>query len=93
MAPPGWTTEDERTFLFLQLPEYIQRAAAGKLGLFWGSVFEAFLHKFPERAKLGLPSATETGDAAQLTTEQRTVLENAIKKRKKVSLAFIFVVS
>ncbi|KAJ7227795.1 hypothetical protein C8J57DRAFT_1252323 [Mycena rebaudengoi] len=83
MAPPGWTTEDERTFLFLQLPEYIQRAAAGKLGLFWGSVFEAFLHKFPERAKLGLPSATETGDAAQLMTEQRTVLENAIKKRKK----------
>ncbi|KAJ7276907.1 hypothetical protein C8J57DRAFT_1714102 [Mycena rebaudengoi] len=83
MAPAGWATEAEKTFLFLQLPDYIQRAAAGKLALFWGSVFEGFLQKFPERAKLGLPSATETGDAAQLTPEQRTVLENAIKARKR----------
>ncbi|KAJ7262602.1 hypothetical protein C8J57DRAFT_1719457 [Mycena rebaudengoi] len=83
MAPAGWATEAEKTFLFLQLPDYIQRAAAGKRALFWGSVFEGFLQKFPERAKLGLPSATETGDAAQLTPEQRTVLENAIKARKR----------
>ncbi|KAJ7199505.1 hypothetical protein C8J57DRAFT_1633101 [Mycena rebaudengoi] len=83
MAPAGWASEAEKTFLFLQLPDYIQRAAAGKVGLFWGSVHEGFFQKFPERAKLGLPSATETGDAAQLTSEQRTMLENAIKARKK----------
>ncbi|KAJ7276579.1 hypothetical protein C8J57DRAFT_1466085 [Mycena rebaudengoi] len=55
--------------------------AAGKLPLFWGSVHEGFFQQFPERAKLGLPSATD--DGAQLMPEQRTILENAIKARKK----------
>ncbi|KAJ7292250.1 hypothetical protein C8J57DRAFT_1212651, partial [Mycena rebaudengoi] len=37
MAPSGWATEAEKSFLFLQLPDYIMRVAAGKVHLFWGS--------------------------------------------------------
>ncbi|KAJ7260164.1 hypothetical protein C8J57DRAFT_1471795 [Mycena rebaudengoi] len=83
MAPSGWATEAEKSFLFLQLPDYIKRVAAGKVHLFWGSVLEGFLQKFPEHAKLGLLSAMETGKDAELTPQQRVLLDEAIKARRK----------
>ncbi|KAJ7279183.1 hypothetical protein C8J57DRAFT_1713064 [Mycena rebaudengoi] len=83
MAPSGWATDTEKAFLFLQLPDYVKRVAAGKLHLFWGSVVEGFLQKFPERAKLGLPNATEIGKDTGLTPEQRVRLDLAITARRK----------
>ncbi|KAJ7202959.1 hypothetical protein C8J57DRAFT_1259988 [Mycena rebaudengoi] len=78
MAPTPWATSTEAAFLHLQMPDYIQQQAEGKLHLFWGPMFE-------ERAKLQLPSAEamDSIPARALTPEERSKLATAIEMRKK----------
>ncbi|KAJ7203721.1 hypothetical protein C8J57DRAFT_1259584 [Mycena rebaudengoi] len=85
MAPTPWATSTEAAFLHLQMPDYIQWQAEGKLHLFWGPMFEGFLWRFPEHVKLQLPSAEATDGipARALTPEERSKLAAAIKTRKK----------
>ncbi|KAJ6503658.1 hypothetical protein C8R45DRAFT_1091437 [Mycena sanguinolenta] len=84
MAPPPWTTPEQREFLTAQLPLFIQRQAEGKLHLFWPPVFEAWFKKYPEHTKLKLPLPTDK-DGRELTSEELAILGAAIKaKRSKI---------
>ncbi|KAJ7260642.1 hypothetical protein C8J57DRAFT_1232890 [Mycena rebaudengoi] len=82
MAPTGWTTGAQLTWLKSKLTNYMEMQAQGKLHKFWPSVFEAWFHDFPEHAHLNFPLPNALGDAPALTSAQMDALGAAIKKRK-----------
>ncbi|KAJ7202454.1 hypothetical protein C8J57DRAFT_1260271 [Mycena rebaudengoi] len=81
MAPTGWTTGAQLTWLKSKLTNYMEMQAQGKLHKFWPSVFEAWFHDFPEHAsELSAPERARR--RAALTSAQMDALGAAIKKRK-----------
>ncbi|KAJ7116916.1 hypothetical protein C8R44DRAFT_879447 [Mycena epipterygia] len=82
MAPKPWATDQERSWLLLQMADYVLRRAQGKLHLFWGQMQEGWFHTFPEHDKLGFPRPSDES-AAPLTAEQLAALGAAIVKRKE----------
>jgi hypothetical protein len=85
MAPPRWTTANQRAYLELQMSDYIRRQAQKKLHLFWPPMEEGWFHLFPEQAALGLPLPNATPPVRQLTEAETKALGEAIDKRKSVS--------
>ncbi|KAJ6448654.1 hypothetical protein C8R45DRAFT_947870 [Mycena sanguinolenta] len=61
MAPPSWTTPEQKAMLTSWLPKFIERQAEGKLHLFWPPVMEAC------KSKIGCgttPRGSGTGTVA-----------------------------
>ncbi|KAJ6458297.1 hypothetical protein C8R45DRAFT_1221666 [Mycena sanguinolenta] len=81
MAPPPWTTPEQREFLTAQLPLFIQRQAEGKLHLFWPPLMEAWFQKYPEHTLLNLPLPADK-DGRELTPDELARLGAAIKARR-----------
>ncbi|KAJ6451805.1 hypothetical protein C8R45DRAFT_1223757 [Mycena sanguinolenta] len=88
MAPPPWTTPEQREFLTAQLPLFIQRQAEGKLHLFWPPLMEAWFQKYPEHTLLNLPLPADK-DGRELTPDELARLGAAIKARRSVSFQHI----
>ncbi|KAJ6517579.1 hypothetical protein DFH09DRAFT_1332378 [Mycena vulgaris] len=82
MAPKRWTTSPQLAYLTLQLPDFIRRQAQKKQHLFWGAMEEGWFSRFPERAVLGLPGASDSA-APPLTAEESESLGQALSRRKK----------
>ncbi|KAJ6547986.1 hypothetical protein DFH09DRAFT_1367118 [Mycena vulgaris] len=82
MAPKRWTTNYQLAYLNLQLPDFIRRQAQKKQHLFWGAMQEGWFSRFPERAALGLPLASDPA-APPLTAEESERLGTALVERKK----------
>ncbi|KAJ6518384.1 hypothetical protein DFH09DRAFT_1428186 [Mycena vulgaris] len=82
MAPKRWTTNSQLAYLSLQLPDFIRRQAQKKQHLFWGAMQEGWFSRFPERAALGLPLASDPA-APPLTAEESERLGAALVERKK----------
>ncbi|KAJ7096923.1 hypothetical protein C8R44DRAFT_889516 [Mycena epipterygia] len=81
MAPHTWHNVDHRAFFAIHMPEFILRRGQAKLYKFWGPMYEAWFHTFPEQGFLGW--ALPGPDAPSLTAEEHTVLGAAIVARKK----------
>ncbi|KAJ6448079.1 hypothetical protein C8R45DRAFT_948206 [Mycena sanguinolenta] len=84
MAPPSWTTPEQKAMLTSWLPKFIERQAEGKLHLFWPPVMEAWFKEYPEHTKLNLPLPTDP-DARPLSDDELATLGAAIKARRSVS--------
>ncbi|KAJ7215146.1 hypothetical protein C8J57DRAFT_1538274 [Mycena rebaudengoi] len=82
MAPTGWTTGAQLTWLKSKLTNYMEMQAQGKPHKFWPSVFEAWFHDFPEHTHLNFPLPNALGNAPALTSAQMDARGAAIKKRK-----------
>ncbi|KAJ6450301.1 hypothetical protein C8R45DRAFT_1128120 [Mycena sanguinolenta] len=81
MAPPSWTTPEQKAMLTSWLPKFIERQAEGKLHLFWPPVMEAWFKEYPEHTKLNLPLPTDP-DARPLSDDELATLGAAIKARR-----------
>ncbi|KAJ7439019.1 hypothetical protein B0H11DRAFT_2254140 [Mycena galericulata] len=87
MAPKTWHDATQRAFFETQMPDFIRRRGEGKLYKFWGPMFAAWFHLFPEQAALGYP-VPGTPRAPKLTEEQLAILGNAMVARKKLENYF-----
>ncbi|KAJ7792842.1 hypothetical protein B0H14DRAFT_2623461 [Mycena olivaceomarginata] len=84
MAPPSWTTPEQRTWLHSWMLSFIQKQAEGKLNKFWPAMMEAWFKEFPEHEALGLTLPSDP-NAAPLTDAELVLLGAAIKaKRSKI---------
>ncbi|KAJ7467362.1 hypothetical protein B0H11DRAFT_2239343 [Mycena galericulata] len=87
MAPKTWHDATQRAFFETQMPDFIRRRGEGKLYKFWGPMFAAWFHLFPEQAVLGYP-VPGTPKAPKLTEDQLAILGNAMVARKKLENYF-----
>ncbi|KAJ7761381.1 hypothetical protein B0H16DRAFT_1719547 [Mycena metata] len=81
MAPRSWATTEQIVWLQTWMPEFIRRQAEHKLHLFWPAMLEAWVHKWPEHAALGLPLPSDA-TARALTADELATVGSAIKERK-----------
>ncbi|KAJ7768985.1 hypothetical protein B0H16DRAFT_1716183 [Mycena metata] len=81
MAPKSWATSEQAAWLHTWMPEVIRRQAEHKLHLFWPSMLEAWVRKWPEHAALGLPLPSDPA-ARALTANELATVGAAIKERK-----------
>jgi hypothetical protein len=59
MAPPSWTTPDQKAWLLDRMSGFMQLQAEGKLHIFWPIVMEGWFKSFPEHIRLNLPLPTD----------------------------------
>ncbi|KAJ7159048.1 hypothetical protein C8R43DRAFT_1124685 [Mycena crocata] len=84
MAPRTWHGEEHQAFFLEYIPKFNQRQAQQKLYKFWGPMFEAWFHLFPEEKFLDWPVAGPGETAIPLSNEQIEILGKAISKRKQM---------
>lgn len=84
MAPPSWTTPEQKIWLLGQMAEFMQLQAEGKLHLFWPRIMEAWFKTYPEHTLLKLPLPTDK-DKRPLTPDELALLGVAIKARRGLS--------
>ncbi|KAJ7139955.1 hypothetical protein C8R43DRAFT_955042 [Mycena crocata] len=77
MPPNYWATVEQRAWLQSKIPEFIQRQAENKLGLFWPTMQEEWFRRWPEQAA---PNPDEP--VVPLTAQQLLALGAAILVRK-----------
>ena len=80
MAPVSWTTDEQKEWLTLQLPEYQKCSDAGSFSKFWPSLYEEFHERWPEEKVLW-----PTNTPSVLTDIQKKELGWALHKHQKVS--------
>lgn len=80
MAPPPWTTAEQREFLEPRLEAFCVARSTGSATRFRYELYHQWFQAYPEREVL-FP-----GLEGELTTEQTSALSKAIVQRKKVNL-------
>lgn len=78
MAPKGWTTDDQASFLENWIPTYIEYQSRGDLNGFWPILHEAWFKKWPTR--------NMEIDPRLHSPEEQAVIAQALLERRKVHL-------